>query len=79
MTVMQGLSARSAVRGDVSASQGPRDDALRACKTARRVAFRALWWASAPLDDVPHRLRVAFYPEGTKRRSDVSSSYDGGH
>ncbi len=44
------LGAWSAVMLD--ASQGPRDESVRTCKAARRVAFRGHRRASATLDDV---------------------------
>ncbi len=59
---------------------------------AQRVAFRAFWRASAPLDDpssaaaaplrrvdVPHRRRDASCPKDAKRRSHVPSYCDRGY
>ncbi len=68
------LGAWSAVMLD--ASQGPRDESVRACKAARRVAYRGHRRASATLDDAKHRRRAASYPEAAKRRSYVSPFYE---
>jgi hypothetical protein len=72
MTALQGLSARSGGRRDAGTSQGPRDDARRACKAApglgeMGVAFRGLRRASAPLAD-PSSAAAAL----PLRRVDVS-------
>ena len=56
-----------------------RDDVRGPPMAARRVAFRAFWGASAPLDDVPHRWRDASCPKDAKRRSHVPSYCDGGY
>ncbi len=79
MTVLRVFSARSGPRRDAGPSRVARDDGRKACKAARRVAFRGLRRASAALADVPHRHRATSYPEGAKRRSYVLSSCDGGH
>ena len=44
------------------ASQGPRDESVRACKAAHRVAFRGHRRALAPLDD-PSSAAAARLPE----------------
>ena len=52
LTALRVLQARSGVRRDGGASQGPREVSVRARKAARRVAFRGHRRASPPLDDV---------------------------
>ncbi len=64
---LAGSSARSVVRRDAGPSQGPRDESVRACKAARRVAFRGHWRASAPLDDVETSPTRRFLPGGREK------------
>ncbi len=52
LAALRALRARSVVRRDVGASQGPREVSVRARKAARRVVFRGHRRASPPLDDV---------------------------
>ncbi len=67
LTALQVLSARSVVRRDGGASQGPRDESVRARKAARRVAFRGLRRALAPLDDVQTSPARRFLPGGREK------------
>ncbi len=48
------------------ASQGPRDERVRARKAALRVAFRGHWRAYAPLDDVQTSPARRLYPGAAK-------------
>ena len=69
----EGPSARSVVRRDGGPSQGPRDDVRWSFMAALRVAFPALWRASAALADGPASPARCFLPRGPAKRSDVPS------
>ncbi len=59
--------ARSVVRRDAGPSQGPRDESVRTCKAARRVAFRGHRRASPPLDDVERTPARRLHPGGREK------------
>ncbi len=59
------LGAWSAVT--LGASQGPRDESVRACKAARRVAFHGHRRALAPLDDVETSTARRLLPGGREK------------
>ena len=67
LTALQALrlGAWSAVM--LGASQGPRDESVRAFKAARRVAFRGPRRALAPLDDVPTSPARRLHPGGREK------------
>ncbi len=67
LTALRVLQARSVVRRDGGASQGPRDDSVRARKAARRVVFHGHRRASPPLDDVQTSPARRFHPGGREK------------